>query len=167
MDSGNNTQRHLAVERIRVRRGKLDLRLKVDIDALYVSQDQAQRVLRILPNLQNHVCINGAGETFGDELLGTEQPHLLEHVIIELQGKALSSGARPMGHTSWLAELSETRPQGHALMRTSVAFANDLVALQATKDAERIVEWSIDPQICDEPNIPAIIEHLVALKRAN
>ena len=163
MDSSANTQRHLAIERVRVRRGKIDLHVKVDINVLHVSQDQAQRVLCLLPNLQNHVCVNGAGETFGDELLGTEQAHLLEHVIIELQGKALLSESRVMGHTSWLVELSETRPQGYALMRTSVAFANDFVALQAAKDAGRIVEWSIDPQMCAEPDVSAIIEHLVAL----
>ena len=163
MDSAFGTQQRLSIERIRVRHGKLDLHVTVDIDALYVNQEQAQRMLAILPNLRNHVCVNGAGETFGDELLGTEQTHLLEHVVIELQGKALASNARLMGHTSWLAELAETRHRGYALMRVSVAFTNDFVALQAAKDALDIVEWSIDPQTCDEPDIHTIIKRLIDL----
>ncbi len=163
MDSRFGTQRHLAIERVRVRRGKLDLCVEVDINALYVSQEQALRVLQILPNLSNHVCVNGAGETFGDELLGTEQAHLLEHIIIELQGKALAPNVHLMGHTSWLAELADTRPHGYALMRTSVAFTNDFVAIQASKDAQRIVEWSIDPEACEMPDITAIVGRLAEL----
>lgn len=128
----------LKIERIRVRRGAIDFRVSIALDALYVSENQAVRILELHPNLRNHVCVNGKGGTFGDEIVGTELAHLFEHLIIELQAQAGCSNAT--GHTSWLDELAETAPRGYALMRTTVTFENDFVALQAAKDACAIIE---------------------------
>ncbi len=50
-----------------------------------VPADAARRMLELLPNLAHHVCVNDNGDTFGDEIAGTEAAHLLEHTIIELQ----------------------------------------------------------------------------------
>ncbi len=159
---GSSQNQHLKIEHIRVRRGCLDLQISCSLENLHVTHDQAVRVLGLLPNLQNHVCVNGAGETLGDELIGTELPHLLEHVIIELQGKACGASARFTGHTSWLDELANTAPGGYALMRTTVGFSNDFVALRAARDACVIIEWMIDPESYDVPDIDSIVNKLIS-----
>lgn len=134
------TNNPLKVEHIRVRKGTLDLEVRCDIDALHVTSEQALRVLELLPNLAHHVCVNDAGnESFGAELEGTELPHLLEHVIIELQGRDSQNPSMLTGNTSWLEELAETAPQGYALMRTSVTFENDFTALAAMNEGLEII----------------------------
>lgn len=156
--------RALRVRRIRVREGKLDLELAISLDFLHVDERTARRVLSVLPNLARHICINERGETFGDEIVGTELAHLLEHVVVELQGQA--HGAKALGvfqgHTSWADELARTRSQGVALMRTTVTFSNDLVALQAVKDACAIVDWAVSPSgdSTEAPDVPAMVAAL-------
>lgn len=152
----------MRIERIRVRRGYLDLRVSCPLDNLHVSQEQAERILELLPNLSNHVCVNGAGETLGDELVGTELPHLLEHIVIELQGKATGASGNFTGHTSWLDELANTAPSGYALMRTTVAFENDFVALQAVQCACELIDWMIDPTASSTPDVDAMLASLVS-----
>lgn len=154
----------LEIRRANVRRGALDLEIACDLDALRVTPSQADRILELLPNLAHHVCVNDAGnDTFGAELVGTELPHLLEHVIIELQGKAAGSGASFTGHTSWLEELEQTAPDGYALMRTSVTFKNDFVALTATNDAMRLIAWATNPDMMPLPDVEGMLFHLEAL----
>ena len=125
--------RPLDIRHITVRKGALDLEVAAAVEVLLVDTVVAQRVLDALPNLRNHVCVNGNGKTFGDEIAGTELPHLLEHVIIELQGYGT-------GHTSWLAGLDETHPQGYALMRVTVTYRDDFTALRAVEKARHLIE---------------------------
>lgn len=162
--SRESSKNSISIKRIRVRRGTVDLDVVTRLDALHVTQEQAGRVLGLLPNLAHHVCVNGAGDgTFGDELVGTELAHLLEHVIIELQGKAYAGAHQFTGHTSWLDELNQTAPQGMALMRTSVTFQNDFVALAATKYATEIINWLVEPDVHPQPNIEEIISQLQSI----
>lgn len=147
-----------------MRKGALDLEVSCDIDALRVTPEQAARVLGLLPNLEHHICVNDSnGDRFGDELVGTELPHLLEHVIIELQGAAQDDNDLALtGHTSWLDELAVTEPEGFALMRTSVTFADDFVALGAMNAALEIIGWVCDPDALSMPDIGAILRSLAA-----
>lgn len=156
--------RPLELQRVNVRNGALDLEVLTQLDMLHVTEEQAGRILELLPNLAHHVCVNGAGDgSFGDELVGTELPHLLEHLIIELQGKASSRADQLAGHTSWLEELDVTAPQGYALMRTTVSFANDFVALGAMNCALEIVNWSTEPDVGDMPDVDGMIAFLAAM----
>lgn len=155
----------MKIRRIRVREGKLDFELEIPLRILSVSERTARHVLSVLPNLARHLCINEKGQTFGDEIVGTELGHLFEHSVIELQGQAYGSAARSVfkGHTSWADEIANTRPQGIALMRTTVTFLDDLVALQAVKDACAIVNWAVRPAAqssAEAPDVPAMIENL-------
>lgn len=155
----------LKVRRICVREDRLDLDLEISLRQLYVSERTARHVLSKLPNLARHLCINEKGQTFGDEIVGTELAHLFEHMVIELQGQAYGAAARGVfkGHTSWLDEIANTRPQGIALMRTTVTFLNDLVALQAVNDSCAIINWAVLPSAqssADAPDVPAMLEQL-------
>lgn len=154
----------IAIERTHVRKGIVDLDVCADVHALRVTSDQARRILELLPNLAHHVCVNGAGnDSFGDEVIGTELPHLLEHVVIELQGKVSGDDATLTGHTSWLDELGQTGPEGYALMRTSVTFKNDFVALHAIDEAVRIIDWMVRPEEHVRPDIDEVVFRLEAL----
>lgn len=159
----------IEVTHAHVRKGALDLEVVAALDTLYVSEEQAQRVLGLLPNLASHVCVNSAGnDTFGDELVGTETPHLLEHVMIELMGKAeREADARTPqlgGHTSWLEELDATAPDGYALMRVTVTFANDFTALAAMGFAIDVVTWTCGPASSAAPDIDSMIDQLAAIR---
>ena len=153
---------------IRVREGRLDLEVAIALSQLHVSEACARRICALLPNLPHHLCVNKSAEGpyFGDEVVGTELAHLLEHVIIELQGQAYC-GANPMpqfiGHTSWLDELSATRAHGIALMRTTVTFADDLVALQAVKEAAALVEWAVREDGVVAPDVQACVSRIRAI----
>lgn len=100
-----------------------------------------ERVLESYPGLARHACVNDRGPTFASVMNSTSLPHLLEHLVVELQGRAAledlqSSGARRalpddfvfVGTTEWV-----DRPAG--LARVSVNFADDLVALRAFSEA--------------------------------
>ena len=144
----------IEIRRMRVRSGALDLEVGLALDTLYVDAGQAERI----------VCVNGrSGGCFGDEIVGTELAHLLEHVIIELQGKASPRARELAGHTSWLEELSVTAPRGYALMRTTVSFANDFVALGAMNCALEIIDWSLDPDSREAPDVDGMIALLAAM----
>lgn len=128
-----------------MRKGALDIELSCALESLHVTHEQARLALELLPNLSRHVCVNEREDgSFGAEIEGTELPHLLEHLVIEFQAQAdRQAGLSPRfysGHTSWLEELAITAPQGYALMRTTVTFRDDFVALRALGNALRVVE---------------------------
>lgn len=158
----------IRIGHIRVRYGRLDIEASVALQYLHVSAACAERICALLPNLRNHLCVNrtAEGPRFADEIVGTELAHLLEHVIIELQGQAYW-GVRPaprfIGHTSWAEELAVTRAQGIALMRTTVTFADDLVALQAVKEAVTLVEWAVGDDPGEMPDVAAAVSRLRAI----
>lgn len=157
----------LAIRHIQVKRGALVLEVEAPLSTMRVPADAARRMLELLPNLAHHVCVNDNGDTFGDEIAGTEAAHLLEHTIIELQGKAYASwGAnRPLftGRTSWKRSLAEARSAGESLMLTTVTFVNDFVALQAAEFACGIIEWAYDPDTHTAPDIAALVDCLAQL----
>lgn len=96
-----------------------------------VSASQAREALALLPNLARHVCINERGETFGDDIVGTQPAHLLEHVAIELMAQRHQSGAGLMGHTSYADE--------RGLMLVKLTYRDDLVALECVKEAVELI----------------------------
>lgn len=134
----------IAIEHIRVRAGRLDLEVRVDCAVLHVSEALAADMLRLLPNMGNHACINDKGPAFGDEVVGTELPHLFEHMVIELQGQAYkAAGMKPpklTGHTSWLPGDEDDAVKR---MRVTVAFTNDFVALQAASEAVDLLDAAL------------------------
>lgn len=96
-----------------------------------ISASQARGALALLPNLARHVCVNEHGETFGDDIVGTQPAHLLEHVVIELMAQSHQSGEGLMGHTSYADE--------RGLMLVKLTYRDDLVALKCVKEAVELV----------------------------
>lgn len=121
----------LKIEHIAVARAGMTLEVRTRPWDARVDEAQAQRALRLLPNLARHVCVNEKGEVFADDIVGTEPAHLLEHVAIELMAQAHGTGKGLMGHTSF----SEER----GLMLVKLTYKDDIVALDCIKRAVSFV----------------------------
>ena len=100
----------------------------------------AARVCASFPNLPRHACVIGAGDTFGAVMEATSLPHLLEHLVIDLQTQAAPPDASPdtayVGITRWT---DENAGRAHI----EVSFTDDLVALRAFRDAARFLNEAV------------------------
>ena len=112
------------IEHINVRQGKIDFEVSCSASCLYVDKELAARMLEAFPNLQNHVCVNKKGDTFGADIIGTELPHLFEHLTIELLAQKFPTEASRglfSGYTTWLQ-----KPFGSNKVSSFGAFAKIL-----------------------------------------
>jgi hypothetical protein len=105
-------------------------------------------LFRLFPHLAQHKCENDGGYSFKRESRATEIPHLLEHLIIELQGQAQHHRLLK-GETQWNWRED---PKGH--FHVYIEYENELLVLAAIRAAERIIksldshdEEAIDTQI--------------------
>lgn len=92
-----------------------------------------KRLFGLFPHLAEHRCENDGGYTFRQESRCTEIPHLLEHLIIELQGQAHPHGIL-RGETKWNWHED---PKG--LFHVTIDYENELLVLGAIRTAERII----------------------------
>lgn len=51
---------------------------------LLVTERAAERAIAAFPKLASHICVAADHQRFGEEIVGTEPAHLVEHVAIEL-----------------------------------------------------------------------------------
>lgn len=88
----------------------------------------AEAALARFPRLAEHTCINDAGPTFAHAIRATSIPHLLEHLVIELQAAdpTTPEDATFVGITQWVDEAA-----GRA--RVEVSMCDDLAALRAVR----------------------------------
>ncbi len=120
--------------------------IKFDDSKLYLKVEMAEdehcrtndhpllpgKLFEIIPSIRHHECDNDECVSFEVEAQDTEIPHLFEHLVIELQVKAL--GGSLSGETSW----DWTRdPRG--CFRVSVDYRNKLLAVEAVRLAARII----------------------------
>ena len=84
--------------------------------------------------------MNDEGDTFAAVMDHTSIPHLLEHLVIDLQTQAAQEvsdeNAVFVGTTEWIDEFA-----GRA--RIEVSFTDDLVALRAFRDATAFLNASV------------------------
>ena len=97
----------------------------------------AQEAARLFPDLPRHACVNAVGPTFGCVMEGTSVPHLLEHMVIDLQLAALAHQGMQRnvvlaGNTRWV-----NKQEGTA--RVEVAFVDDIAAVRAFDDALKVL----------------------------
>lgn len=97
------------------------------------------KVLTIMPSLKFHKCKNADDKAFKDILNTTSLAHILEHMIIDKQIQAhkdyvedKSSNIELFGTTKWIDE-----KQG--LAQVEVSFYDDVVALKAIKESQKIL----------------------------
>jgi hypothetical protein len=121
------------------------------------STKQAPHIPRLLfklfPHLARHRCENENGFTFRRECQCTEIPHLLEHLIIELQGQVRRAGTLK-GETQWNWRVD---PRGR--FDVYVEYDNEVLVLGAIRAAERIIE-ALDNRCIDEIDVQEEIRQL-------
>lgn len=85
--------RPISVEKVTVLTGRLSVLVRVAPGVPYASTPQlAARLCKRFPTLPSHACVNDVGETFGCVMKGTSLPHVLEHLVIDLQARAHAQG---------------------------------------------------------------------------
>ena len=89
----------------------------------------AERFLTALPGLRGHVCENGAGMTFPEELRDTEIAHAVEHAALEVMAMA-GSPATLRGETGW-----DFARDGRGVFRVRLAYEDSAVAVGALRYA--------------------------------
>lgn len=121
-----------------------------------------RRVLPAFPMLPQHACVNERGTTFAAVMDCTPLPHLLEHLVVDLQVRSqivqharVGTTSRSVAPTASRADAytgsaaqaeptprerpivgtSEWADERAGLARIDVSFSDDQVALRAFRDA--------------------------------
>lgn len=128
----------IAIERIDVLPDRIEARVRVvDPLARMTSPELIAQVLERFPTIPYHTCRNEEGPTFAAVMDHTTLPHLLEHLVIDIQthehdqrSRESSANERTafLGTTQWSEEDGDV-----AIVR--VSFLDDLIALGAFKKA--------------------------------
>lgn len=127
-DSGMSTlTKSISATKIVVQDGRLVCEVVIpDPARRYCTPRLANRVCTAFPDIVKHACVNGVSDMFVTVMDSTSVPHLLEHLMIDIQvhDDRAEADASFVGATEWLDESA-----GTALVQ--VSFVDDLCALQA------------------------------------
>lgn len=112
--------------RVRVRPDRVEV--EVAVAAGRYAQTDSDLIMECLgrvPTLGQHACRNSVGPVFASVMRNTSTPHLLEHLIIDVQARAAKDPNRVFtGTTQWSA--------GDDLVaHVAFSYEDDLVALDA------------------------------------
>lgn len=89
--------RPINVEKVTVLTGRLSVLVRVAPGMPRTSTPQLAAQLRErFPTLPSHACVNDVGETFGCVMGATSLPHVLEHLVIDLQARAHAQGGEQL-----------------------------------------------------------------------
>src|SRR5438067_12561582 len=111
---------------------------------------------KLFPHLAEHKCHNEHGHSFRRESMATEIPHLLEHLIIELQTQAQRHEILK-GETQW-----NWRVDPRGTFHVHVEYENEQLVLAAIRLAERIIN-ALDRADIDSVDINSEVEKLRTL----
>ena len=118
--------------------------------------EATERVLELLPDLSNHLCLGDADARFGLVAKDTEVAHLLEHVTVELLALTNLAGDVSSGKTS----LVDSR---RGLYEIILACPDDVLVAASLSSAVWLLNWAYGNQDEADPDINAIVSGLVAL----
>ena len=130
----------LTLQSVVVRPDRIIAVVRVDADASSrTTPELMEHVLRDFPDLARHACVNAKGPLFADVMNNTSIPHLLEHLVIDLQASEFTRQAKAQpalarevpllkGATRWTDE-------GQHVAQVQVSMFDDLVALRSLTSA--------------------------------
>ena len=138
MSAPNQCGHVLEFRSIRVMTGRIVCEIEIsDAAKRYATPALADALCAQRPNLGQHSCVNDQGAPFAAIMGETSVPHLLEHLVIDIQTERCSDAfAVFVGTTEWLDEEA-------GLAKVQVSFADDLEALRALREASRILEAAV------------------------
>ena len=97
--------RGLSLERFTISGNSVSAAVCVFPHNLRVTEDMANSMLALRPTLAEHVCKHHGMGFFGDKLIDTSLPHLVEHLAIDLLVEANRQNTQAeavAGITTWL-----------------------------------------------------------------
>jgi len=97
---------------------------------LRVGADQARAILAQRPTLAQHACKQQGLGLFGNKLVGTTLPHLVEHLAIDLLVEQQANPAPIAGNTTWL-----DKQRGLMRVRVQLPAGEPAAARQAAQAA--------------------------------
>lgn len=132
----------IAVDQLTIRNGRAicDVSIAREKDR-FTTPALAQRVIKTYPNLPDHTCINKQNETFGAVIDNTSVPHLLEHLVIDMQ--TILHQQDPLPQYPTFTGTTEWTDQGRGKARIEVSFTDDLVVLRAFREALHFLEHTM------------------------
>lgn len=131
----------LHVESIVVRRDRIIAVAKMDAGApRFTSASLMDLVLARFPDLPSHACVNARGDRFGAVMDHTSIPHVLEHLVIDLQADAYTKrhaagDERETVDPPLLTGTTKWMDRAEGLAQVQVSYFDDLVALSAFREA--------------------------------
>lgn len=124
---------------ITVRTGRIVCDIEI-ADPVYrmTSPKLAAFVTNQYPDLPLHACVNEVGTAFGSVIERTSVPHMLEHLVVDIQAHETNTplAATFVGTTEWTDEDA-------GLARIEVSFRDDLQALRAFNKALEFLNTAV------------------------
>lgn len=117
-----------------------------DPKARTTSPSLIEAILAQYPTLPLHVCRNDAGPSFGAVMNQTSVPHLLEHLVIDMQTRQLAQdpAAQRLEESTAFTGTTQWSADDPNLAIVRVSFRDDLVALSAFKKALHLINQILD-----------------------
>ena len=145
------------IRKVTVGPRNLEAVVEVAPSAPLMTSDDAEgtgRVLSLMPELEDHVCLGDSAPRFGDVIEDTELAHLLEHVTVELLARTDIAGDILSGQTVEL---------GERLYKIMLICPDDVLVAGALSSAVWILQWAYSGGGDPQPDVEAIAGGLVGL----
>ena len=124
---------------ITVRTGRIVCDIEIADPAYRMTSPKlAAFVTNQYPDLPLHACVNEVGTAFGSDIEKTSVPHMLEHLVVDIQTHETDTPRATtfVGTTEWTDE-----DAGQA--RIEVSFRDDLQALRAFNKALEFLNTAV------------------------
>ena len=145
------------IRKVTVGPRNLEAVVEVAPSAPLMTSDDAEgtgRILSLMPELADHVCLGDSAPRFGDVIEDTELAHLLEHVTVELLARTDIAGDILSGQTVEL---------GERLYKITLVCPDDVLVAGALSSAVWILQWAYSGGGDPQPDVEAIAGGLVGL----
>lgn len=145
------------IEKVTIGPRYLDAEVGLVGDApTYTSDDPegTRRVMDLLPELGDHLCLGDASGRFGEVVENTEVAHLLEHVTVELVARTGLGGRVSSGRTVQVAR-----------DRYALRFdcPDDVLVTAALSSAVWVLEWAYAGGGEPTPDVDSIVRGIEGL----
>lgn len=136
----------LAIEHLTVMPDRIEAKVHILYPAARMTTPSLiERTCKAFPTLPYHACRNAAGPTFDAVMRHTSLPHLLEHLVIDIQTHEHDQHASEVGCAEQAVFTGTTQWSGEdpnlAIVR--VSFLDDVIALGAFKKALHFINQAL------------------------
>lgn len=132
-------EKPIQVKTIIVRTGRIVCDVEIANPAYRTTSPKlAAFVTNQYPDLPLHACVNEVGTAFGSVIERTSVPHMLEHLVVDIQTHETNTPLATtfVGTTEWVDEEA-------GLARIEVSFRDDLQALRAFNKAVEFLNTAV------------------------